>query len=320
MNISLITPVPPQSRSGNRVTAIRWARLLRALGHRVVIECSFSGRRCDAMIALHALRSHRSIVRFAREFPDKPLIVALTGTDLYRDIHRSTQAKASLKLATRLIVLQAKGIDELPRRHREKTRVIHQSVEPLRTRAIKRKGVFEVCVIGHLRPVKDPFRAALAVRRLPSSSAIVVTHAGAALSDSMRGRAETEAVSNGRYAWVGNIPRYQARRLLARSRLLVLTSKMEGGANVISEAIADSVPVLASRIAGSIGLLGEDYPGYFPVGDTDALRELLLRAETEATFYRRLCGYVRRLRPMVTPARERKALRILLAEVVAPSG
>ncbi len=316
MNISLVTPAPPRSRHGNRVTAIRWARMLGELGHRVVIECCWQGRRCDAMIALHALRSRQSITRFARQFPDKPLIVALTGTDLYHDIHTSAEARAPLERATRLIVLQAKGIDELPRRHRAKARVIHQSVEPLRARPAKRQGVFEVCVLGHLRPVKDPFRTALAVRRLPSSSRVVVTHAGAALSDSMRRRAEAEMAANSRYSWLGDIPRWKARRLLARSRLLVLTSKMEGGANVISEAIADTVPLLASHISGSIGLLGEDYPGYFPVGDTEALRCLLRRAETDAGFYRRLCDHVRRLRPMVAPARERKALRVLLAEVV----
>ena len=87
------------------------------------------------------------------------------------------------------------------------------------------------------------------------------------------------------YRWLGELSREKALRLLSRCRLLALTSEQEGGANVVSEALAASVPVLSSRIAGSVGLLGEDYPGYFPVGDTEALARLLGRAETDADFY-----------------------------------
>jgi glycosyltransferase involved in cell wall biosynthesis len=140
-------------------------------------------------------------------------------------------------------------------------------------------------VLGHLRPVKDPFRTAEAARLLPASSRIRVLHAGAALSPAMEHQARAEEAINSRYRWLEDLPRWKALRLLARSRLLVLTSLMEGGANTISEAIAAGVPVLASRIPGSVGLLGTQYPGYFPVGDTAALAALLTRAETDTKFY-----------------------------------
>jgi putative glycosyltransferase (TIGR04348 family) len=268
MNIRLITPAPVGSRKGNRVTALRWARLLRELGHRVTIATEYHGENCDLLIALHALRSHASITRFYREQPEVPLIVALTGTDLYGDIHTSTQAQESLELATRLLLLQPEGITELPEPLRAKTRVIYQSVEPVHVPARRARDRFDVCVMGHLRPVKDPFRTARAARLLPSESRIRVLHVGGALSEEMAQEAAIEAGENPRYRWLGELPRWKALRALARCHLLSLTSEMEGGANVISEAVAAGVPVVASRISGSIGLLGADYPAFFPVGDT----------------------------------------------------
>src|SRR5262249_30194510 len=219
-----------------------------------------------------------------------PLVVALTGTDLYDEIHRDETARQALALASRLIVLQPLGIQELPERFRAKARVIYQSTKappasPGPSRGSARKTVFQVCVLGHLRPVKDPFRAAEAVRLLPHSSRIRVVHVGAALDATMAARVRLESSVNSHYRWLGDWPRWKTLRVLAGSRLLVLTSLMEGGANVISEAIAARVPVLCSRIAGSVGILGADYPGYFPVGDTRALAALLQRAENDAQFY-----------------------------------
>src|SRR5262249_6268440 len=66
------------------------------------------------------------------------------------------------------------------------------------------------------------------------------------------------------------------------------------------------VPVLASRISGSVGLLGAKYPGYFPVGDTRALAGLLRQAEGEAAVYARLGAGGARLAPPFTPGRGRE--------------
>ena len=134
-----------------------------------------------------------------------------------------------------------------------------------------------MAVIGHLRDVKDPFRAAEAARRLPARSRIRIVHLGAAETPQWTARAQAEMKANPRYVWRGDRPRAEVRRLLGRARAMVLSSLSEGGANVISEAVAAGVPVLASRIDGSVGLLGRDYPGYFPVGDTAALARLLHR-------------------------------------------
>jgi putative glycosyltransferase (TIGR04348 family) len=315
MKVCLVTPAPPGSRSGNRVTALRWARILRVLGHPVRVLEEYRGERCDLLIALHALRSFPSMVRYRADHPEAPLILALTGTDLYGFIKTHAEARLALNMATRLVVLQRLGLAELPEEVRPKARVIYQSVPTPNVHTAPRTTQFEVCVLGHLRPVKDPFRTAWAARLLPASSRLQVLHLGGALSKDMAAKAHHEAAVNPRYNWLGDVPHWKAMRVLARCRLLVLTSELEGGANAISEALAASVPVVSSRIAGSIGLLGEDYPGYFPFGNTQGLADILSRAESDRKFYKALQSWCSRLKPLVDPARERQSWQDLLREV-----
>ena len=307
MRIRIVTPAPPRSRKGNRITAVRWSRILRELGHHVTIHQQYTGQRCDLLVALHARRSAQDIVRFCRTQPDAPLLLALTGTDLYRDISRYETARRSLELADRLILLQPHGRNLLPSALQNKTRVIYQSVPTPKRIPIRLSKVFRVAVIGHLRSVKDPFRAALAARGLPTRSTIQVSHLGAALSSKMEQRARREMQVNSRYRWLGEQPRWKTLRHLADSQLLVLSSKMEGGANVVSEAIVASVPILCTRVSGCIGLLDEKYPGYFDVGDTAGLRQLLFRAETDADFYATLRSWCIQRRPLFAPEREKSS-------------
>lgn len=316
MRICIVTPARPGTNNGNRVTALRWRTLLRELGHDVVVVEAYEGQACDVLVALHARRSAPSIARFRSSRPDAPLVVALTGTDLYADIDTSDAARRSLQLASRLVVLHRLGVEAVPPPLRARVRVIEQSVEPIPP-AEPRQDIFEVLMLAHLRRVKDPFLIAEAVRDLPDPSAIQVVHAGGEIEAGMADRAAAESQRNHRYTWIGELPRFEALRLLARSRLLVLTSRLEGGANVVSEALAAAVPVISTRIPGSVGLLGADYPGYFPVGDAAALCDLLGRVERDAAFRAGLEVRVEGLRWLVEPNRERKRWRSLLAEVVA---
>ncbi len=226
MRIGIITPAPPRSRYGNRVTALRWARILKNLGHRVTVSQVYEGGDYDLLVALHARRSYPSINRFRRERANTPIIVALTGTDLYCDLQKSRRAQESLEIATRLITLQPMAIDELPPHLRGKARVIYQSVAPppqatnhSSSDISRSQRTFDVCVIGHLRHVKDPFRAAMAARLLPLSSRIRILHVGGAMNEEMTARARAEMEINPRYHWLGEQPRWRTRRILTQSHL-----------------------------------------------------------------------------------------------------
>lgn len=314
----MVTPAAPESRSGNRTTAVRWARLLRELGHEVSVREAWNGEETDLMIALHARRSYPSIATYTHSYPDRPLVVALTGTDLYRDIHTDETARESLELATRLIVLQEAGLDELEARHRRKTSVVYQSAEPSAPLPPDER-FFDVCLIGNLREEKDPFRTALAARLLPAESRIRISHAGKAQNEKFARETRTHTQASPRYRWLGELPHTEVRDLLYRSRLLVQSSVMEGGANAVCEALAARVPVIASDIPGNVGMLGRGYPGYYPVGDTAALALLLERAERDEDFYGSLQGAVEARRHLVSPERERRALETLMTEITAKS-
>ena len=118
-----------------------------------------------------------------------------------------------------------------------------------------------------------------------------------------------------RYRWLGELDHSGAMRWLTRSHVMVISSRMEGGANVVSEAIGAGVPVIASRIPGNVGLLGDDYPAYFPEGNDCALAALLARAQERPAFYGSLVAAVRARRNLVDPSLEREALRCLLGDL-----
>jgi putative glycosyltransferase (TIGR04348 family) len=313
MKISLITPAGKGSRSGNRTTAARWAGILRSLGHSVRVATEYADEPADLMVALHAWRSANSIERFHRIHPQHPLVVALTGTDIYGFIHteRATTLR-SLDLAHALVGLHALAGDAVPPRYHGKLEIIYQSAAPLRHPRLRRRDSFDILVIGHLREEKDPLRAAEAVRLLPAKSRIRILHFGRAHEQSWAERAEAEMARNPRYVWHGEVPHWQVRRAFARACLMVLSSRLEGGANVISEAVMAGLPVIASEIAGSVGLLGEAYPGYYPVGDTAALAGLMLRAEEESGYLTDLRRRCAGRRPLFRPVRERQSWRQLL--------
>ena len=244
MRIRLVTPVRRGSLQGNGITARRWARLLRELGHQASVEAEYTSGAADVLVALHARKSHPSAKRFRAIHPDGFLVVALTGTDLYENPKRSSAARDSLHLADRLVVLQPLALRALPPQYRHKASVVYQSATPPPVVHRPQSTHFEVCVVGHLRSVKDPFRTALAVRALPEVSRIRVTHLGRALTGGMARRAKAEGPQPS-LSLVRRAPKEVLRRL-SRSDLLVLTSRSEGGANVISEAVAAGVPVVSS--------------------------------------------------------------------------
>jgi putative glycosyltransferase (TIGR04348 family) len=316
--IFLVTPAGAGTRNGNRHTALRWAAQLRSVGHRVGVAVQWDGAPCDLLLALHARRSHDSIARYRAAHPHGPLCVVLTGTDLYRDLPASREARRSLELADRILVLQEEALRRLAPAQRRKARVVYQSADS-RARRAPPAHVFRIAVIGHLREEKDPFCTAAALAQLPAAAGIEVVQLGAALSPGMAGEARRWMAAEPRYRWLGGVPHARALDWLARSHLLVVSSRMEGGANVIAEAARIGTPVLASRVEGNVGMLGRRYPGYFPLGDARALARLMLRAQS-GDLHRRLQRALAARRALFAPAAERAALASALRGLMHPSG
>jgi putative glycosyltransferase (TIGR04348 family) len=274
-SLCIVTPALADANNGNWQTARRWARWL-ASHYRVRLakawpdEAEQSGVQADVLLALHARRSADSVLAWAQAHPDKPLVLALTGTDLYQDIATDPLAQRSLALAHRLIVLQGQGPQALPLVWRHKAAVVFQSTTQRRTLP-KTTAHLRVVMVGHLREEKSPQTLWDAARLLHPDEGIWLDHIGQALDPVLGHAAQQTALDCPHYRWLGGLPRTQVRERIQRAHLLVHPSRMEGGAHVIMEAVCSGTPVLASRVAGNVGMLGEDYSGYFPLGDAAAL-------------------------------------------------
>ena len=265
------------------------------------------------MIALHARRSAPSIHAWALQNPHKPLVLVLTGTDLYRDIQTDALAQQSLKLATHLVLLQDAGLAVLPAALRRKARVIYQSAPRLQP-AVKPKHRFKVVMVGHLRDEKDPatFIKAASLCRLKN---IRFEQIGDGLDPALAHLATEAAAQHAHYRWLGGLPRGQTRQHIKRARVLVNCSLMEGGAHVILEAVQSGTPVLASNISGNVGMLGADYLGYFDVGDAVGLSNLVGRCATDPAFLASLQQQCALRADLFAPATEKRLVLSLVDDL-----
>jgi putative glycosyltransferase (TIGR04348 family) len=289
---------------------------MRNLGHHVNVITHYEGQSTDVFIALHAWRSANAVKQFKTQHPNTPIIVAITGTDAYRFIHsHPKETIGSIETADYLVGLHDLIANVLPNNQKHKMHVIKQSAASIAKRN-PYKRYFHVAVMGHLREEKDPMRPALAVRNLPATSKIHVHHYGKAHSPEWAKIADQEMLINSHYTWHGEIVHHKIRQIYQRSNCLVLPSRMEGGANVISEAVVAGLPIIASDIEGSIGLLGEDYQAYYPVENEQALQNLLLRMETDINFYQTIEQSCLQKQMLFTPEREQKAWQELLLKII----
>lgn len=314
--IAIVTATTAAANNGNWHTAARWARLLRpAYRVRIATDWRAGDPAADLLIALHARRSAPSIAAFAAAHPQRPLIVALTGTDLYRDLDLDRQAQRSLRLAARLIVLNELGAHRLPARWRAKADVLLQSA-PARAPEPKPR-CFTVAVVGHLREEKNPRLVWRLLDAWPPQVPLRVIHAGGTLDAALGREASRRARLDPRYVWLGNQPRAAVRRRVARAHLLLHPSAIEGGALAVIEAVTAGTPVIGSRIDGNLGLLGTDYPGWFAPDDAIGARALLLRAAQEPAFLARLNRLCARRASAFAPEREQRRLRRIVAGCLA---
>ncbi len=315
--VVIVTPALRAANNGNWKTAWRWHRhLAAAFDARIVAEWPDARAASDqAMLALHARRSAASIAAWGAAHPGRGLAVALTGTDLYRDIWQDAAARCSLELAQILVTLQDKAPAALPAEVRDKAHVIYQSTSSRRPLE-KPSRHLRAVMVGHLREEKSPETLFAAARLLVARGDVFLDHIGAGLDPALAEAARATMAAAPNYRWLGGLPHETARRHIQRAHVLIHASRMEGGAHVIMEAVASGTPVLAARVDGNVGMLGEAYAGYFPWGDAVALAALLLRCREDVDFLPGLLAQCRLRAPLFDPARERAALERVVHDLL----
>ena len=318
--LEIATPYQADANNGNWRTAHRWQSLLSG-DYRVIVQGdrhtahTDNALTADMLIALHARRSAGIIRQFREAHNDKPIIVVLTGTDLYKDLPHDTDAQESLRIADALIVLQEDAIQYIPLQHRKKTHVVFQSAKPLLP-AVKPKGKLNCVAVGHLRAEKDPATLLRTFDHLPVDAPLHILHIGAPLDSNLAAASQAKMAEDARYHWAGALSHGLTRAAIKRSHLLLHPSIMEGGANVIVEAILSGTPVLASEMSGNIGMLGKDYAGYFPVGNAQALAALLQKCINDANFLLRLNNACQARAKLFAPMAERSALKNIIDPLI----
>ncbi len=324
-SVVIVSPARADANNGNGRTALRWRELL-APTHAVRIVREWPDARADAdtcMLALHARRSAAAVRAWAEAHPGRGLAVVLTGTDLYGDLASDGQARHSVHVAQRLVVLQDRGVDALDAGLRPRARVIYQST-PERRALPKDDHHLQAVMVGHLRAAKAPQVLWDAARLLRGDAGIRITHIGDGSGEpALAALAQATQRECPGYAWLGPLPHEETLRRMQQAHVLVHTSAMEGGAHVVMEAVRCGTPVLASRIDGNVGMLGEDYAGYFPPGDAQALAGLLrlCRAgqanDPAGGLPGRLAAQCALRAPLFDAGAERRALLNLLQELEA---
>jgi putative glycosyltransferase (TIGR04348 family) len=352
--VVIVTPAWAEANNGNWRTAQRWAQHLAAKHTVVLMDVWPAGRaqrfgsqasarseeqasalalRARAMIALHARRSQASIEAWHRQRGARGLAVVLTGTDLYRDLPGDDGPAAhavqrSLEAAQAVVVLQDHALQDLPADHRHKAQVIFQSATTRRTllKSDPLRHALRAVMVGHLREEKDPSTLQQAARLIDAGAALAdtppirIAHLGAALDPRFEFEARATEAAAPHYRWLGACTHRQTRERIQRAHVLVHTSRSEGGAHVIMEAVCSGTPVLASRMAGNLGMLGGDYAGYFEVGDAAGLAAALRRFQCDAEFRATLHRQCAERAGLFTPAAEAKAVDTLVATLLGAAG
>lgn len=310
--IVIVTPHLADANNGNWRTADRWRRML-SDDYRAIVQAGWApgAARCEVFIALHARKSHASIAAFRSAHPDRPIILILTGTDLYKDLPTNAEAMQSLEMADALVVLQADAVRFLPKPYRSKAKVIYQSSRLL-VPAKRPVSILKCVTVGHLRDEKSPQTLFDAMDLLPPDIRFRIDHIGAPLDRTLARHAHALEKRDSRYRYLGAKTHGATRQAIRHAHLLVHPSQMEGGANVIAEAITSRTAVLASRISGNVGMLGSGHPGYFRVGDAADLAAKLKRCAQAGHLVSRWIRLTDFERERFAPETERAAVQSLV--------
>lgn len=291
--------------------------MLRGHSRTLLVE-RWSGEPAGLMIAVDARRSAASVEAWRAARRDAPLLLALTGTDLHRDLLFDAGAQRTLQAADRVVVLHDVALSLLTPAVRAKARVVWPSTRPLRALPPP-KARLRAVQLGTLCEEHDPMPFMRAARRLADRDDIAFLQIGAASDARLEAAARRTAAECPNYRWLGALPRGVARQHLRHAQLLVAPHRMEGGASAIVDAAQSGTAVIASRIPGHVGLLGAEHAGLFPPGDHEELARLVEHARDDAGFLAQLLEQTVARARLFDPAAEARALVDVVDELLVPS-
>jgi putative glycosyltransferase (TIGR04348 family) len=324
--ILLVTPARASDNNGNYHTADRWAKILSA-HFEVTVSTQYAGEVADVLLALHARRSAAAIRAFQARNPKSPVVLTLTGTDLYKDLPAGdADALDSLRRAKMWIMLQEHApyflsnlkLPILPDGQGRDVQVVFQSALPMEPAPKRASLILNVAFVGHLREEKDPRTLFNAVRMIPKHMPLAVNVVGNGLDSTLVAEASQLAADDARFAWLGGLSHDKARELIRQADVLVVSSIMEGGANVISEALMSGTPVIASAVSGNMGMLGPKWPAYFEAGNAGGLAQLLTRCVSDRPYYDTLLEAAQQRAHLFHPQSEAIALTGVIADALKP--
>lgn len=288
MKFLILFPDNKKAVTGNLCSALQYQIILQDLGHRVELANRYIEQDAEVLIAINADKNNSDIRKFNSDNPQSKIILILSGTDIYPE--PSAKAIDSMEVGNVLVLLQSHGIDQVPPLYRNKSTIIYQSIEKLSVDSERSKSdsEFRVVLISNIRSVKDPLIASRACRLISPASKLKITHIGYCLDEELGSELTQENKSNIRYEWVGGLSKLEAMTILSESHVLLITSQHEGAGRVVGEAIQLGVPIISTNNLGVTGILGDDYEGYYPVGDAKALSDILTKAEEDKEFLAQL--------------------------------
>ena len=315
MNILILYPDNKNVITGNLCSALQYQKILQGLGYSVDVDFKYTGQRAEVLIAINAAKKNSEIIEFKARNSNAKIVSVLSGTDIYPEPLEKTIE--SMKLSNALVALQPDGLLKVPECHRGKTFLIYQSVESIINVSSPMEHIseFRVTLIANIRSVKDPLVAPNACKLLSISSKIKIIHIGYCLERNLGVILSKESESNERYNWIGGLNELDTRETLSQSDVLLITSIDEGAGRVVGEAIELGVPIISTRNSGVLGLLGDNYEGYYPVSDSNLLSKMLMRAESDPNFLQSLYEQCQSKAHLFSPEVEKQSWSQLISKI-----
>lgn len=279
MRIAIVSPNTLPFHSGNSLLADRLRGELSARGHKVAVfnsavdshepAVSFAP---DILHSLHAVKTAGWSEKMISGY-QIPVVITLTGTDYNggpAGNMSSSRLEESLSKASGLVVFHDEAYQSLKTNHQavaEKVRVIPQGVEIINYRSDRgtiraeyslHEDDLVLLMVSGIRPVKNigyGLEAFSEIRKQVSGARLLL--AGPAIDEVEADRVLAIGERLPGFTYLGDRSPAEVRELMSGADIFLNTSLHEGMSGAMLEAMAEGLPVLATRVSGNRSLIRE---------------------------------------------------------------